>query len=504
MQTKEHPSLEQSSLNKYQTLASNAVLISVGTFGSKLLVFLMVRFYTGYLSPADYGTADLLTQTANLLIPLFSLGITDGVFRFAVVKNNRQAGVFTVGFYTVTAGCILLLAAIPMLAQISAIGSYAWLIAAFVAASCYHGLCAQFIRARGNVTLFAVQGLINTALVIGLNILFLAVFRFGIAGYVLSVAVANLITTGMLVWKEQLWNQIILRFHWGLWWEMLRYSVPFIPTSAFWWITSVSDRYMVTAFLGSELTGIYSVAYKIPTILTIISAVFMSAWQFSAITESTGNRKEHIHFYSRVWQFFQVVMFLCGASMIALAQNEIKLLAAESYYTAWRYIPFLAMAMVFAAFSNFMDSVYIVTKRSIHSLWTAMLGAAINIVLNLFLIPSALGIQGAALATFVSYFIVFAVRTVNARAYIPFRFYPVVFIGCTLILVIQTIVIVLQLPLWQFVQAAGIGLILLLGHQPLRSGISKLGFPIFKKIKAHFESLSIKEKRGNEDDTNGF
>ena len=74
MQTKEHPSLEQSSLNKYQTLASNAVLISVGTFGSKLLVFLMVRFYTGYLSPADYGTADLLTQTANLLIPLFHWG----------------------------------------------------------------------------------------------------------------------------------------------------------------------------------------------------------------------------------------------------------------------------------------------------------------------------------------------------------------------------------------------------------------------------------------------
>ena len=388
MQTKEHPSLEQSSLNKYQTLASNAVLISVGTFGSKLLVFLMVRFYTGYLSPADYGTADLLTQTANLLIPLFSLGITDGVFRFAVVKNNRQAGVFTVGFYTVTAGCILLLAAIPMLAQISAIGSYAWLIAAFVAASCYHGLCAQFIRARGNVTLFAVQGLINTALVIGLNILFLAVFRFGIAGYVLSVAVANLITTGMLVWKEQLWNQIMLRFHWGLWWEMLRYSVPFIPTSAFWWITSVSDRScMVTAFLGSELTGIYSVAYKIPTILTIIyRGVYECMAIFSYNRILTGNRKEHIHFYSRVWQFFQVTMFLCGASIIALAQNEIKLLAAESYYTAWRCIPFLAMAMVFAAFSNFMDSdFYIVTKRSIHSLWTAMLGAAINIVLNLLL-----------------------------------------------------------------------------------------------------------------------
>ena len=56
--------------NKYKTLVSNTMLISLGTFGSKLLVFFMVRFYTSYLTPADYGTADLITQTANLLFPL--------------------------------------------------------------------------------------------------------------------------------------------------------------------------------------------------------------------------------------------------------------------------------------------------------------------------------------------------------------------------------------------------------------------------------------------------
>ena len=74
--------------NKYKTLVSNTMLISLGTFGSKLLVFFMVRFYTSYLTPADYGTADLITQTANLLFPLISLGITDGVFRFAVDRRR--------------------------------------------------------------------------------------------------------------------------------------------------------------------------------------------------------------------------------------------------------------------------------------------------------------------------------------------------------------------------------------------------------------------------------
>ena len=87
-------------MNRYQTLAANTALISIGTFGSKLLVFLMVRFYTGYLTPAEYGTADLITQTANLLIPIASLDVAEGVFRFAADRREQRAEVFTIGVYT--------------------------------------------------------------------------------------------------------------------------------------------------------------------------------------------------------------------------------------------------------------------------------------------------------------------------------------------------------------------------------------------------------------------
>ena len=82
-------------MNKYQPLAANTILMSIGTFGSKLLVFLMVRSYTGYLPPAEYGTADLITQTANLLVPLVSLDITDAVFRFAADRQGRRAEAYS-------------------------------------------------------------------------------------------------------------------------------------------------------------------------------------------------------------------------------------------------------------------------------------------------------------------------------------------------------------------------------------------------------------------------
>lgn len=381
--------------NPYRTLLSNTFLISFGTFGSKLLAFFMVRFYTGVLAPSDYGTADLIMQTADLLLPIVSLGIINGVFRFSLGCYESRKSVFSAGVYTITAGTLLLAGIVSLLSTAPVFHGYAGLIACYTLTACYHSLCAQFIRAEGKTALFAGQGMLNTALVIGLNILFLVVFRFGIAGYVLSVALADGLCTVYLVLKERLWTLLIPHPQKGIFQQMLRYSIPLIPTTVFWWITSVSDRYMVTGFLGADANGLYAVAYKIPTILTLISGIFLDAWQFSAISEAEGSREAHVRFYSQIWSSFQTVMFLSGSVVIALCHLEIRLLSAEEYYAAWQYVPVLSVAMIFASFAAFMGSVYVVTKKSSLSFWTAMAGAGVNLLLNLLLIPSV-GIQGAA------------------------------------------------------------------------------------------------------------
>ena len=143
------------------------------------------------------------------------------------------------------------------------------------------------------MTCFAVQGLLNTALVIGLNILFLAVFRLGVTGYVLSTVAADVLTTAYLVLRARLWRWL-KRPAKGTLGRMLRYCVPLIPTATFWWITSVSDRYMITAWLGSAANGVYAAAAKLPTILTVRSSVFMEAWRFSAVTEQQEGTEAHL------------------------------------------------------------------------------------------------------------------------------------------------------------------------------------------------------------------
>ena len=390
--------------DKYKTLLNNTFLISIGTFGSKLLSFFMVRFYTGVLTPTDYGTADLIVQTANLLFPLISMGITESVFRFALNDPIGRKNVFSVGTAAISAGALVLTAVSPFLSGIPSFGETMWLVALYTIASCYHSLCAQFIRAQGKTALFAGQGVLNTALVIGMNILFLAVFQWGITGYICSIVFADLLCSLYLVWKEKLWRYITFHPERQAFRLMLRYSVPLIPTTVFWWITSVSDRYMITAFLGSDANGLYAVACKIPTLISLVSGIFLEAWHFSAISEAGKARGEQARFFSQIWSAFLAVMFLAGSVIIAFSQWEIRLL-----------IP-----------SDMAD----------------------------------MGVQGAAIATMLSYLVVFLLRAKNARALIPFRLYKKRLLGSFTILCAQ-IWAAIDMPTgWQVMQGGALLLIL--------------------------------------------
>ena len=140
----------------------------------------------------------------------------------------------------------------PLLRVMAGSRPFGALLAAFILAARVHALCAQFIRAEGHTTLYAVQGLLNTVLYIAHNVLF-------------------------LICRERLWRQLHPAPRAALWRQMLAYCVPLIPTAVFWWIMGVSDRYLVKWFVGSVANGIYAVAYKIPTILTSLATVFMDA-----------------------------------------------------------------------------------------------------------------------------------------------------------------------------------------------------------------------------------
>lgn len=414
--------------NKYKRLFSNTLIFTVGKFVSKLIVIFMLPFYTSYLTSAEYSTADLITNLCNLLIPMACLGVSEGIFRGAAAKNVDKESFFTNGTLLMLIGGAVFLALSPLLNLFEYFTDYIWLIVLYVLASNIHSVCSQYVCAIGRTKLFAGQGVLNTMLTVLLNILFLVGFDMGINGYVLSIVLADFLSTVFLVFAARLYRAFIpKKIDRAVLKDLLRFCLPLIPSTVFWWITGVSDRYMVAYFCSDEMNGLYAAAYKIPTLLTYVVVIFNDAWKLSAVAES-DNREECAKFYSGVFKYYIAVMFAGGGILAFGAQIFAKILFAESYFAAWVFIPILSAATVFTALDTFLGSAYFTVKKTGMSFWTSLIGAVLNIALNIILIPSKGpfgGAIGASIATFVSYFAVFIIRALTMKKFIPFKMYPV-------------------------------------------------------------------------------
>ena len=412
---------------RFGKLFSDTVILALGTFGSKLLVFLLMPLYTALLSPSQYGTAELITGTANLIMPFACIGITSGIFRFAAEKGTDREGVFSSGIVLLGAG----LGATVLLGAVAyAIGG-SWrneilLVVLYVLFADIQAVCAQYVRAIDRTRLFAVQGILNTLLTVACNILFLVVFDLGVRGYVLATVVGNIGTAVFLIAAAGLWRV----FRWekvtrSAMRELFRFSLPMVPTTICWLITDLSDRYLVTYFCGDAVNGVYSAAYKIPTVVNLVSGIFMQAWQFSAVVES-ADEETCSRFYSQVFRGFLSVIFIGSGGLILFSPLLCRLLLNSAYHEAWRYMPTLLCAAALESVVSFLASVYMVRKKSMHSFLTAVAGTGLNLLLNVLLIPRdgvLGGALGAAVATLIGYAAVYLLRMLDVPRLLRFWLY---------------------------------------------------------------------------------
>ena len=433
-------------MNPYRNLVSNTALFGISTFGARFLTFLLTPFYTRVLSSTEYGITDLLLQTGNLILPIAAVGITNAVIRYGLEETCDKNSVFTTGLLVTLAGFCLLMLVSPLLGQLEFLSGYLWLVLLYVLAANVHSVCNQFARTLGYVRLFALDGILRTVLAIAFNILLLAVFPMGITGYMLANVLADGITMAFVFLCAREWQYLRLssvnRRDTA---QMLRYSVPLVPTNLCSWIINISDRYLIALLIGNAATGIYAVANKIPTVLLIVSNIFSSAWQLSALADQP--KAEKARFFSNVYSVYSAVALVAASGVILTAQLSTRLLAAPDYFEAWRYVPVLTLATTFACLGTFLSSIYTVEQRSGATMGTTMLGAAANIVGNGLLIP-LWGSMGAALSTLFSYLLIFFVRTLHTRSLLRIRWDVPRFLAGVFLLSVQCVLIEEGVPFW--------------------------------------------------------
>ena len=455
-------------MNKYKKLAFNTVIFAIGTFGSKILVIFLSRLYSANISPSDSGVKGMLETIALFLQPIFTFALQEYLIRFGLEKKYDKREVFTTSAALTLAGMALMAVIVPLLRHIAFldfISGYTVLLIIYVLTSSIRMLCQQFVRARDMVKLFSLDGILATLTLFVFNIIFIAVLHWGVKGFLLAVILSDLCSSVFLFVVADLGKFASPRyFSSSLASEMMRFAAPLIPTIVMWTVTSLSDRLFITymhsdhAELGRSAAGIYDYANRIPNLISMVSTIFFQAWNMSAITEN--NSADRNRFYSRVYAAYEAVLFIAAAGLLLLIKPVTSLLVTSSSYSAYSmvyiYTPLLTASVIFMSLDQFLGSVYSATRHTKNSGWTAFVACVVNLAMNFFLIPE-LGIQGAALATFLSYFICFWVRIIDARYYVPFAFSPVKTALNTGLVLTACCIIIFRAPLtflWVFFIAA--------------------------------------------------
>ena len=474
-------------MDKYKKLATNTLIFAIGTFSSKVLSFLLMPFVTRMMQTGEYGAADLVQQTANVLIPIVFLQINSAVLRFALDKAADNREVFTVGIRTTIQGFLVFLLFWYPLSRLQIndfrLGDYIILIYAFVLVSGTRQLCQQFVRGMGHVKTFAIDGIIATATTLLFTLLFLGPLHLGVVGYITAIIASDACSIIFFFVTQKLWRFVSVgKIQTGLKLDMLKYSVPLMPTIILWWVINVSDRYMVTYFIDSSANGLYTAASKIPNFIIMFSSIFIDAWQLSAVDEYDNEGRAE--FFTKVFRVYSGGIFATASMLILLCQLFTKILVSPKFYDSWHYVPILVIATSMSCLVNFLASVYMAEKKSVMAMVTALSGALTNIVLNLILIPR-LAANGAAIATVISFIVVFISRGINTRRYVKIKFKTPLIIAEIAILAMQCAIMLMYEKgiIMYAAQAVLVVVMLLLNIKPIKELFELLLGKFFRKLK---------------------
>ena len=257
-------------MSRNTILLKNTLIILFGKVCTQLISYLLLPIYTTVLSTEEYGTVDLLITYVTLIAPAITLQMEAAVFRFLIDVRDDAEGVSRIMTNSLT--CIggtlgIFLVGYSILTCFIDF-KYALPFAACIVANALVSIFLQIARGLGDNATYAVGSAVSGIFTIVFNILFIVVFPFGVVGMLSATALAQFLATIYVLVKTRAFRY----FDWhkldfSVVKDMSRYSLPLIPNSLSWWVIGVSDRTLVTMFLGVQANGILAVATKFATIV---------------------------------------------------------------------------------------------------------------------------------------------------------------------------------------------------------------------------------------------
>ena len=408
--------------SRAEQLVKNTFILAIGTFLPKLAAFITLPILTGYLTKEEYGTYDLVTVLVSLLLPTVTCQISISAFRYLIdVRDNKKeqkriiSNIFVFTIITSLAALTITFFAMYKISIVSRV----W-ISLYFLADILVAMFRQIARGIGKSKQYSASAIVSALGKLLFAFLFVKVFSLGIVGAIAALCLAS---TSSLIYiiiaikalkliDFSLLSKKCLK-------TLLGYSWPLVPNELSLWIMRVSDRVVVTFFLGTAANAVYSVANKIPSIITLAQGAITLAWQENAsITSKDDDAKEY---YSKMFKVMH--NFQAGFLGLVIAATPVlfRLLIKGDYSESYAHIPILCLAIFYASISTYLGGIYVAYKATKSIGVTTVVSAMINIIVNVSLIKF-IGIYAASISTLVAYIMLMIYRMINVRKYVELNY----------------------------------------------------------------------------------
>lgn len=422
-------------MNRNKRLFKTTIIYFIGTFGSKLLVFFLLPLYSTYLTTEQYGSINLVINLIPLIGPVFTLQITETIFRFLCTAKEDGKKIYISNAVFIFLTGILAFSIVYIPIAIITKFEYANLFILYFIMNYLAMFLQQILRGMKKNIDYSITGMLQTTVQAFVNIIMIKII------YERSILLATIIASTVIIIYALIRTNIFKYINIRLiskktLKEMLTYSLPLIPNQISWWFNDIVGLYILKFFIGTSATGITSLSNKFPTIIATINSIFLLAWTENSIYEYNSSDKEK--YYSESLQMFTIVILLISSLILPAVKVYFELFINVQYKEAIGLVPIMFCAMIFNALASFLGTIYTASMKTKGAFFTTAIAAVANIILAVILVPT-LNIYGYALANLLSYIIFYIVRiksvnkivhiTENYRKYII----PTIIFGATAI-----------------------------------------------------------------------
>lgn len=394
-------------------LVSDTAIYGVSTIVGRLLNFLLVPLYTHILVPAEYGIVATVYSFIAFYTIAYSYGLESAYFRFAGMKEigddkeNFSTPFISYLFTSALLSIALIIFAEPatVLFQLeSSMAKVCYYIAGILFFDTLALLPFAALRLHRNAKLFSAIKIVNIVLNLGLSIVTLVQWRWGIEGILFSNLAASAVTFLLLI--PTAWKYLRFTFNRDLYKEMLKFALPLIPVALSGMALQIADRPILKMLVDDRSVGLYQANYRLGIFMAVITATFEYAWRPFFLSHAKDPNAKQM--FSRIMTYYLFVTLTVFLFLTFFLDAFIKhqfygvTIIAPEYWEGLKVVPYVLLGYIFSGIGTNLNAGIQIEKKTMYLLPTSMSGSVSNIAMNFLLIP-VFGIMGAAYATTIGY-----------------------------------------------------------------------------------------------------